>query len=69
MNDLLQNIVYGGGLTVFLVSIVIVPYIIGYKQGRATAKEVALDTLHKLWVETELLQRKFKVEETADKNE
>ena len=69
MNEILQHIVYGGGLTVFLVSIVTVPYIIGYKQGRATAKQVALDTLQKLWLETELLERKVKVEETANKDE
>lgn len=69
MNDLLQHIVYGGGLTVFLVASVSIPYIIGYKQGRATAKQVALDTLQKLWLETELLQRKVKVEETANKDE
>ena len=65
MNELSQHIIYGATVTLTIVA----AYFIGYKQGRATAKQVALDTLQKLWLETELLQRKVKVEETANKDE
>ena len=67
MNEIMQHVVYGGGFTVFLVAIVTVPYIIGYKQGRATAKAVALDTLAHLWSHADSLQRE--VEEAANKED
>jgi hypothetical protein len=50
---MIDHIIYGGTVILTIVAVTAIPYIIGYKQGRAKAKEIALQTLAVLLEEAE----------------
>lgn len=50
---MIDHIIYGTTVILTIVAVTAIPYIIGYKQGRAKAKEIALQVLAELLEEAE----------------